>query len=134
MYTHKVENSIPKLIFILMPFLAWLLSLLFYKNKYFFVDHFIVSLHLHTMVFVLLTLSKFLDKINETFLQINYISTIAGYIFSLGIPVYMFLSLKKVYQNIVWKTATKQLFLTSVYALAAVILFFIDLAILFILV
>ena len=45
-------HSIPKLFFVLMPVLALLLKLFFRRKEYVYVDHAVMSLHLHSFLFV----------------------------------------------------------------------------------
>lgn len=48
-----VQNHLPKMMFVLMPLFALILSLSFYKSKLYFIDHLVNTLHVHSFLFLL---------------------------------------------------------------------------------
>ena len=60
----KFLHIIPKMFFVLMPLFALLLfSVFFNKRDYYFVDHAVLSLHVHTILFISLMLAFLLSYI-----------------------------------------------------------------------
>ena len=48
-----VQKHLPKMMFVLMPLFALILSLSFYKSKLYFIDHLVNTLHVHSFLFLL---------------------------------------------------------------------------------
>jgi hypothetical protein len=60
----KFIHIVPKVFFVLMPLLALLLFGIFFSNKdYYFVDHAVMSLHVHTVLFLSLMLAFLLSYV-----------------------------------------------------------------------
>lgn len=53
---------IPKLMFIMLPFFALLLKLVYIRRKRFYIEHLVFSLHFHAFVFILLTVMVLLHQ------------------------------------------------------------------------
>ncbi|MBK7964813.1 MAG: DUF3667 domain-containing protein [Bacteroidetes bacterium] len=92
-YKHKL----PWLLFSLMPVFAFVLYLFYFRRKIFFVDHLIYAFHLHTATFVVIILQDL----------ITWLSPINSDVLSYYIPIYYFISLKKVYGQSIPKTILK---------------------------
>lgn len=125
---HFKENflhNIPKLFFILLPFFAFLLWLFHSKRRYFYIDHIIFSLHFHSMLFLLLTLTLIIRKI----LSGQPISLWLFLFFTLGTGAYLYKSLRRVYGSSRGKTLVKQglIFLSYMFGflIASILVFFI---------
>ncbi|MBK9638372.1 MAG: DUF3667 domain-containing protein [Bacteroidetes bacterium] len=92
-YKHKL----PWLLFSLMPVFAFVLYLFYIRRKIFFVDHLIYAFHLHTATFVVIILQDL----------ITWLSPLNSDVLSYYIPIYYFISLKKVYGQSIPKTIFK---------------------------
>lgn len=92
-YKHKL----PWLLFSLMPVFAFVLYLFYIRRKIYFVDHLIHAFHLHTATFVIIIFQDLISLLSP--FQTN--------LFYLYIPVYYFVSLKKVYKQSTSKTILK---------------------------
>lgn len=84
-------SNIPKVVFFVMPFLALILKL-FYR-RYYYIEHLIHSLHIHSFAFLILTLSLFLK------LAFNLNGGGIGVIAAAIIILYFIISLYKVHQQ-----------------------------------
>ena len=91
------KSKLPWLLFSLMPVFAFVLYLFYIRKKIFFVDHLICAFHLHSAVFVLLSIVGLLDF----FLPVDLDWLL------LCIPVYYFLTLKNVYKQSWMRTMVK---------------------------
>ena len=92
-YKHKL----PWLLFSLMPVFAFVLYLFYIRRKIFFVDHLIFAFHLHTATFLINTIQDL----------ITWLTPFNADILSYYIPIYYFISLKKVYGQSIPKTIFK---------------------------
>jgi hypothetical protein len=111
------SRNFSKVFFLLLPFFALLLALLFRKKKLYYVDHIIFSIHFHAFVFILLLLGSLLIKIidHSTFIFSISIATI------LGIGVYLFQSLKLIYPSQPFKIIIKQTILFALYFIGFIV-------------
>lgn len=91
------KSKLPWLLFSLMPVFAFVLYLFYIRKKIFFVDHLICAFHLHSAVFVLLSIVSLLDL---------FIPFDIGWLL-LYVPAYYFLTLKNVYKQSWMKTLVK---------------------------
>lgn len=92
-YKHKL----PWLFFSLMPVFAFVLYLFYIRRKIFFVDHLIFAFHLHSATFMINTIQDL----------ITWLTPLNSAILSYYIPIYYFISLKKVYGQSIPKTIFK---------------------------
>ncbi len=92
-------NWIPRVLFLLLPLYALLLSLFYIRQRksYYFVDHLIFSLTVHSFVFVMLIVAAGLAQILT--------GEAVAWIVFLVISVYIFIAMKRFYrQGWVWTT------------------------------
>jgi hypothetical protein len=93
-------------VFLLLPFLAGVLTLLYVRRNRYYVEHFVFALHLQTFAFLILTARALLDPV--PFLPLLLL---------LWLPVYTVLAMKEVYAQSWPKTVGKFIVLSGVYAL-----------------
>jgi hypothetical protein len=108
-------HSIPKMLFFLMPALALLLKLFFRRKDYLYVDHAIMSLHLHSFLFI-----SFITSFIFSFVKWddNWIELVFLFI----IPVfYSFLSFHRFYQYSLINTIFRGILTLASYLLLVVI-------------
>jgi hypothetical protein len=55
-FEEGLKHNIPKMMFFLLPVLAWLLKVAFAKNKKYYIEHLIFSFHLHCFFFLFLSI------------------------------------------------------------------------------
>lgn len=122
----KFKHSLPKLLFFLLPLAALLLKLFYIRRKRFYVDHLVYTLHLHSFIFLLLTIYAFIRLFAG-----------GGYIFSIAVLlmiIYFFVSMRRVYGQSKTKTFLKGMaflfsyliFLTFVFAAGFLYIFIYD--------
>jgi hypothetical protein len=103
LFWKEAINQIPKVVFLLLPFFAFILKLLYIRHKIYFMEHFVFSLHMHTSVFLFLLISLFFS--NE-FVKLGMI---------LIILIYLFFSIYYFYGQSLLKTILKTLLLLLFY-------------------
>lgn len=83
----QMMRHAPKVIFVLMPFVALTLKLLYVRRSRYYMEHFIFALHWHSFLFILLSFALFFP---QWWLKL--------FLF-LSAPVYLFIALRRVYQQ-----------------------------------
>jgi Protein of unknown function (DUF3667) len=119
-YKHKF----PWLLFSLMPVFAFVLYLFYIRRKIFFVDHLIHAFHLHTATFVIIIFQNL----------ITLLSPIHTNLFYLYIPIYYFISLKRVYKQSTSKTILKGLGIGVLYFILGIVVLLFIAALLFLMI
>ncbi|MBC7411525.1 MAG: DUF3667 domain-containing protein [Bacteroidia bacterium] len=114
--TKLVKNvlvNLPKMFFLLLPLFAFILTLLYKKQKKYFIDHAIFSIHFHCFLFIVfIVLSPVVWFFNHW----------AIYALLLTTPlVYLFFAMRKVYAQSLGKTLVKFALQTSLYGLSLLI-------------
>jgi hypothetical protein len=102
-------SDLPKLMFVLLPFFALFLKVLYLRRGRSYVEHFIFSLHTHSFVFIVFTALVLLRQVPH-----------AGWL-AASIPLYVFLAQKRVYGQGFLKRSVKYLLLGSAYFTAVVL-------------
>jgi hypothetical protein len=102
-------TDLPKLMFVLLPFFALFLKVLYLRRGRSYVEHFIFSLHVHSFVFIVFTALVLLRQVPH-----------AGWL-AATIPLYVFVAQKRVYGQGFVKTALKYLILGWAYFLAVTV-------------
>jgi len=111
-------------ILLMMPCLALILYLLYYRRNYYYVEHLIFTFHLQSFVFLVFA---FLIA------GMNIIPNWLIGLLILGIFVYLFLSIRKVYTQSLGKTIVKFILISVSYAALLFALFISSVVITFIL-
>lgn len=93
-FRESFTRFMPNAVFVLLPFFAWILYLLYRSSGRFYAEHLIFTLHIHAFAFIALTLALFLPSIGRVLAQ-------------LWIFVYLFLALRRVYGESRGRTAGK---------------------------
>lgn len=111
-FSHTAIKYVSFVMFLMMPIVAFLLFIVFYRLKKYYYEHLIFSVQAHTVLFLILTVSFTLDYFSnsETF----------GWAMFIGL-IYFFISLKNVYQQRWLKTIIKFFMLSFLYCVAAAI-------------
>jgi len=101
--------NVPKVMFFLLPLGALLLKLL-YRRKFLYFEHIVFLLHVHSFFF--------LTQIFERVLDFEIVSTVFGVLTT----AYLYLAMKKFYQQKAVKTILKMFFFSSIYFILLAIL------------
>lgn len=116
-FSDKIEHNVPKAFFLLLPVFAVFLKILFTRKKLYYVDHVIFSIHFHSFIFILFSIPEIIDK----FLDNEFLYPFLQLVFFLGIGVYLYIAIKRVYPSATWKRLLKQCILTFAYFISFVI-------------
>lgn len=108
LFVKEIINQIPKVFFILLPVFALILKLIYIRHRIFFIEHLIFTLHYHTFIFLLLIVPVLLPK---WYVILSVI---------LMIFVYLFLSMRKFYEQSFLKTFLKMQLALFLYSFSLV--------------
>ncbi len=103
-------------LFLLMPFFALLLKLVYYKRKLFYYEYLIFSVHLHTVVFLFFSLIIILNFFIAT-------PTWVFWLYSFGLLFYLGKALRYNYQGSRMRTILKMIFICLFYSIVSLIVF-----------
>lgn len=102
-------------ILIMIPFLALFLKLVYVRSEFYYSEHLSFSLHTHSFLYLLISLLVGLSLMNQELSK--FIPSITVIIFLL----YLFLSLKLVYKQNIFKTALKFIIINGAYLILAAV-------------
>jgi hypothetical protein len=109
-YRDEFMDTVPKAMFVLLPIFALLLKGIYYRSRRYYVEHLVFALHAHAFLFALLTI-----------MQIPILHPINPILF-LWIPLYLFLAMRRVYEQGFFKTLLKMSILGVCYLILLVLL------------
>jgi len=119
-----LSSFIPATIFIMMPFMAAVLFLLFHiKRELFYIHHLIAVIHLHAFIFFIFILHEIISHLHHTFFLdhfSNILDILSGTLI-LWIFLYTFMMLKNLYEDSRFKSFIKMTLLFVIYSVALVI-------------
>ncbi len=111
----------PRLFFLLLPLFALFLFLLFRKPGRFYLMHFIFSIHFHAFTFVVLTVMVIL--IDYIFPSSVFLSQWSLMLTIFLLQTYLFIALRKVYEQKWMVTFFKLIVLNVMYVISSMIIF-----------
>jgi hypothetical protein len=100
----------PPVLLVLLPFFAMALKLAYIGSRRYYTEHLILAVHNHCFVYMILLAENALEPIESVFGS-NFLPIAIG----CWMPLYMYLSLKKVYRQGYWLTGVKFVALGLVY-------------------
>ena len=112
----KVLKYLSWAFFLLLPIFAFILKLAYIRRKYNYMRHLVFSIHIHTFVFVVLTVLVALHLI------FSNLPAIIPFILVLLMPLYFIIALKKFYGQRMIKVLLKFLFVSVVYNIVFIVL------------
>ncbi len=131
-FSRLVMDSIPPIMLLLLPVLALILKLVFFRSgkngKVYYVEHFVVVLHSQSFLFILFSLLQFLTIVFSMLEGSQWLVTFASFVAVCWALIYIFLMLRRVYGQSRFITAVKYLVLLFTYAGLALLLTLLALA------
>jgi hypothetical protein len=118
-FGENLQKTFPKLIFILIPFFALLLKILYVRKKIPYFDHLIFSVHFLSCAFLLLLISELGSFIGD------WVNLVVYFL----LMVYLYFALLRVYHQKKWKTFFKFLLLFFGSFFMLIVFFFIAVSI-----
>jgi hypothetical protein len=109
-FIEQFKHNVPKIMFFMLPLFALILWVMFWKNRKYYVEHLIHSIHLHCFIFLLIAVLILVKMALPASGGLNRILDLTAIIY---ITWYIFKSLKLVYQRSTLVTLFKMLVINS---------------------
>jgi len=109
-FISSLISKVPFAIFFFLPVFALFIWLAYIRKKYNYTDHLVFSFHNTSVFFILLIISYLIDSIFEVS---------SNSFFLLLFLIYLFLSMKRFYEQGIFKTGIKYVFLNTVFFILA---------------
>jgi hypothetical protein len=119
-FIDEYKHNIPKLMFVLLPLLALILRITFYKSKKFYVEHLIYAFHLHCFMFLFFGIFVILQIIVPANWHVMDWIMLLAFLYSIW---YTYRSLRVVYHRSKIRTVTKMTGMFFAYSAVAVFCF-----------
>ena len=101
-FTRQTIGHISWMFFIMIPFFAILLKLVYIRRKIYYVEHIVFTFHIHAFFFLFFSL----NILAETFVS-QTVNAIFDLICIIGMMVYIFVAMRRFYEQSFWKTFFK---------------------------
>ncbi|MDB4922418.1 DUF3667 domain-containing protein [Mucilaginibacter sp.] len=116
----ELKHNIPKMMFLMLPLFALILKVTFWRNKKFYVEHLIYSLHLHCFLFIFLAFIMLLQLIAPS---VEWWQGLIGGFAFFYIVWYIYRSLRVVYKRNIFRTITKLIGMYFMYVIVLMLCF-----------
>lgn len=96
-FVANLLDNLPAALFILLPVMALVLKALYPLSRRYYVEHLLFFVHFHAFFFLILVLEVLLARLTAALPVLEWIGNIAIIAASIYIPVYLFISMRRVY-------------------------------------
>ncbi|MDJ1468880.1 DUF3667 domain-containing protein [Cytophagaceae bacterium DM2B3-1] len=113
------DSTLPKLFFVMVPLYGLIQAMLYWRQRRYYMEHLIFSLHFHSFVFVVLLVYMLISSYllaGMAFLNRTLMLTFTG-----GILLYLYFALKRVYGQNYFKTSLKFGLLLASYTITFIL-------------
>lgn len=116
-FADKVGGNIPVGLFVLLPVMALILKALYPLSRRYYVEHLLFVVHYHAFIFLALSIQILFSRSILLVGLPNAIGDFVGLVLSAYIPIYLYKSLRRVYQQGRIVTFLKLIILFIAYAI-----------------
>jgi hypothetical protein len=113
----KVLDNVPTALIVLLPLMAFVLSVLYPLSRRYYVEHLLFFVHFHAFFFLVLTLQILLARIGGWLNLPETLPTLGIVAASFYVPVYLFVAMRRVYGQGRFVTLLKYVVLLIAYVL-----------------
>ena len=111
----KVIDNIPVALIVLLPIMAFVLKALYPLSRRYYVEHLLFFVHFHAFFFLILILQILLGRLAVATPIPEAIGVLVIIVASFYIPVYLFIAMRRVYEQGRLLTSLKYIVLTISY-------------------
>jgi len=111
----NVIDNIPVALIVLLPLMAFVLKALYPLSRRYYVEHLLFFVHFHAFFFLILVLQILLARMNAVLPVPEAIGVVIRIAASFYVPVYLFMSMRRVYGQARLITSLKYIVLTVSY-------------------
>ncbi|MDD8017681.1 MAG: DUF3667 domain-containing protein [Bacteroidota bacterium] len=122
-FLDKIKEHAPQIVFILLPFFALVMKLLYVRSNVFYIQHIIFAFNFHAFIFFTMLLIVILQNIG-----VDMLIKDAGWLFA-AIPFNLYFGMRRVYGQSHAKTFIKFSMLGAMYSVMVIIAIIITLVI-----
>lgn len=116
-FLDQLLDNVPASLFVLLPLMALILKILYPLSRRYYVEHLLFVIHFHAFFFLILTLEILFSRL-AAFLKLpDAVGYLAAFGVALYIPLYLYKSLRRVYEQGRLSTILKFLVLLFSYLL-----------------
>jgi hypothetical protein len=115
-------DNVPAALFVLLPLMALVLKMLYPLSKRYYVEHLLFVLHYHAFFFLIMTVEILFSRLAALLNVREAAGNLAIFGVSLYVPVYLYKSMRRVYEQGRAITILKFLFLVLSYLLGLVVM------------
>ena len=114
-FLRNLYDNLPLALIVLLPIMAFVLKALYPLSRRYYVEHLLFFVHFHAFAFLILTLQILLGRVNAMLPTPEAIGILVIVAASFYVPVYLFVSMRRVYGQGRLITAAKYVVLTVAY-------------------
>ena len=119
----KLLENVPAALFVLLPLMALVLKILYPLSKRYYVEHLLFVVHNHSFIFLILSLQVLLTRLGALLRVPETPIDAAVFAVSLYVPVYLYKSLRRVYEQGWFFTIVKFSMLGFAYFAGLILMF-----------
>jgi hypothetical protein len=112
-FTDELKHNAPKMMFLLLPIVALILKVTFWRNKKFYVEHLIYTFHLHCFLFLFLGIIILIQLVLPA--SLHTVNEWIGLFATLYVIWYLYRSLRVFYHRSRFRTITKLIGMSFMY-------------------
>ena len=114
-FLSNLYDNLPLALIVLLPIMAFVLKALYPLSRRYYVEHLLFFVHFHAFAFLILTLQILLSRANSLLPTPDAIGILVIVAASFYVPVYLFVAMRRVYEQGRLITAVKYVTLTVTY-------------------
>jgi hypothetical protein len=122
-FLRELLDNVPAALFVLLPLMALVLKILYPLSKRYYVEHLLFVVHFHAFVFLILILQVLMSRTGSLLRAPELSIDVITFALSLYVPVYLYKSQRRVYEQGRFVTVMKFLILTLAYFSGLLIMF-----------
>ncbi len=119
----KLLENVPVALFVLLPLMALVLKILYPLSKRYYVEHLLFVVHNHSFIFLILSLQVLFTRLGALLRVPETLIDVTIFAVSLYVPVYLYKSLRRVYEQGQFFTIVKFSMLAFAYFAGLILMF-----------
>jgi hypothetical protein len=121
-FLRQLLDNVPAALFVLLPLMAFVLKILYPLSKRYYVEHLLFVLHYHAFFFLVMTVEILFSRLAALLSVPATVGNVVRFGVSLYVPVYLYKSMRRVYEQGRAITILKFFFLVLSYLCGLVVM------------
>jgi hypothetical protein len=127
-FSDALSDNFPLMMFLVLPLVAVFMKLLYAGTNRYYIEHLLFLLHFHAFFFALSTVTRLAAGLAELVPLLALPTQLLDTVAFLYIPVYLYLAMRKLYDQPRWVTVGKYVALAAGYGVSLLLMFMVVLA------